>query len=173
MTGRQLSAKPRKISTPTPDQLNAIFEYDGDSGNLIWKVRKCRIHPGTIADSLDNKGYRTVMISGRNYKVHRIIWAMKIGVWPTNQIDHRDTNKSNNRWDNIRPATNQQNHGNRGKNKNNTSGFKDVVKHNGLWAARITVNDKQIWLGRFEKPEHAYEAVKQGHAHYFGEFSRT
>jgi len=101
------------------------------------------------------------MIDGRNYKAH-----------------HRDTNKRNNRWSNFRLATNQQNHANRGKNKNNTSGFKDVVFKGDTprrrpWMARIMVNGAPVLLGNFATPEEAADAVAIGHRQYFGEFSRT
>jgi HNH endonuclease len=117
------------------------------------------------------------MVDGRSYKAHLLIWLIKTGEWPERQMDHRDTNKSNNRWSNFRLATNQQNHANRGRNKNNTTGFKDVIfikdGRSRPWLARIMVNGRHIYLGYYGSPEEAARAVRRGHAHHFGEFSRA
>lgn len=40
---------------------------------------------------------------------HRIIWKMETGSDPACEIDHRDLNGLNNRWENLREATTTQN----------------------------------------------------------------
>jgi hypothetical protein len=39
---------------------------------------------------------------------HRLVWFYKTGTWPK-LVDHKDGNKSNNKFENLREATHQQN----------------------------------------------------------------
>jgi len=89
--------------------------------------------------------------------------------------DHINGNGLDNRRCNIRIATPIQNAGNRGKNKNNSSGYKGVswCKATGKWQAGISINRKRINLGTtFTTPEDAHEAYKQAAIRHFGEFAR-
>lgn len=179
MTGPRPSKNSERRSNRrlSAEEARQLFRYEEETGNLVWRVDKGRARKGNIVGCRDDKGYLQVMVDRRNYKAHLLIWLIKTGEWPLRQIDHRDTNKANNRWHNFRLATNQQNHANRGKNKNNTSGYKDVVFIRNCpqrpWQARITVNGKQIAFGQHASPEEAALAVADGHRQYFGEFSRT
>ena len=79
-----------------------------------------------------NKEYRTMMIMGRHFKIHRVIYFIHnymewdiYDISQSNQIDHIDNNGLNNNIENLRPATHQQNMWNtKGKcyslTKNNT-----------------------------------------------------
>jgi HNH endonuclease len=94
---------------------------------------------------------------GRSVKIymHRVILNAPKGV----RIDHIDGNGLNNQLDNLRFATHAENEANRGKNKNNKSGFKGVSwsKRRRKWLAQIGFEGKQINLGcRYD----IYEAVK-------------
>jgi hypothetical protein len=154
------------------------FRYNPASGLLKWRINKGRARIGDVAGCPDNKGYINVMFDGRNIKAHRIIWALKTGRWPRRQIDHRDGVKGNNRWRNLREASNQQNHRNRGKNKNNTSGFKGVVYKGDTprrrpWAAHIMIDGKNVHLGHYDTKIKAAAAVVAGSQKYFGEFAHA
>lgn len=78
------------------------------------------------------------------------------------EIDHWNLNKIDNRRHNLRPATRPQNGRNRGKNANNTSGFKGVCwdKSRELWMASIMVDRKARYLGRFRTKKAAHAAYK-------------
>lgn len=79
--------------------------------------------------------------------------------------DHRNQNKLDNRKQNLRFATNSQN----AMNRRNTSGVTWNQKR-GKWLARISVDYKNIFLGRFVKKEDAIKARKNAEIKYFGEF---
>jgi hypothetical protein len=73
-----------------------------------------RIKPGQIANSLDQYGYIRVKLDGNNYKAHRIIWALANNADPGNlHIDHINRIKNDNRPENLRLATAEQNMKNR------------------------------------------------------------
>jgi HNH endonuclease len=67
------------------------------------------------------------------------------------QIDHWDLDRSNNRWGNLREATNAQNAANRRISAANTSGFKGVGWHKTTrkWTAQCKVGGKRYYLGEF------------------------
>ena len=67
------------------------------------------------------------------------------------EVDHENLDGLDCRYSNMRLATHAENGRNRGKNRNNTSGFKGVSwdKEFSKWIATITVDGKRIYLGRF------------------------
>lgn len=154
------------------DYLKSILQYDPDTGNFIWINHfGRRIVAGSIAGAL-NKGYIEIGINLKKYKAHRLAWFYMTGKWPQRNIDHKDRNKVNNRWNNLREATDSQNHANSKIQKTNTSGFKGVRFLQNKFHAGITVNGKGIYLGSRPTPEEAHELYKEAALKYFGEFAR-
>ena len=88
------------------------------------------------------------------------------------ETDHINRNSLDNRKDNIRICTCSQNQMNRGKQNNNTSGYKGVFWHKRVekWMAQIRVNRKQIYLGYFNTKKDAALAYTGAAKQYFGEF---
>jgi len=78
--------------------------------------------------------------------------------------DHINRDKLDNRKTNLRTVTGMENGRNRGKNKNNTSGYKGVSwdKSKKSWLAHIKVNYKLLFLGRFKDIKDAIKARKNG-----------
>jgi hypothetical protein len=74
--------------------------------------------------------------------------------------DHIDGDTLNNQRYNLRPAIRSQSQINRGRQNNNTSGFKGVRWHQNGWEANIKVNGKKLYLGRFDTRELTHEAYK-------------
>lgn len=85
-------------------------------------------------------------------------------------VDHVDGDGLNNRRDNLRIATKQQNSWNRRLNTRNTSGYIGV--HPQKFRATITVNGKHIHLGFFSNPIHAAKARDMAAIKHFGEFAK-
>lgn len=154
------------------DYLKSILRYDPDTGNFIWVNHfGRRILAGSIAGAL-NKGYVEIGINLKKYKAHRLAWFYMTGEWPKHYIDHKDRNKVNNKWENLREATKFQNQWNTKLSKNNRTGFKGVKFSQGKYAAGITVAGKGIYLGSRATPEEAHELYKEAALKYFGEFAR-
>lgn len=102
-------------------------------------------------------------------QMHREIMGAAAGV----QVDHRDRNGLHNWRGNLRFCTNAQNLANRGPNKNNKSGYKGVGwdRAKKKWCARIKVNRKTIYLGRYHGIQEAARAYDEAAKEYFGEFT--
>jgi len=90
------------------------------------------------------------------------------GEWPEKQIDHIDGNPLNNKWDNLRDVTSQENGRNKRILKNNTSGFTGVCWDdvNKKWRAFIRVDRKTIHIGRFTNIQQAIDARKDANIKY-------
>ena len=116
--------------------------------------------------------YRNV--KGKTVSLHRFL----LGVWsPTVKVDHEDGDGLNNRRKNLRKSTHSQNQQNRGKQKNNTSGFKGVTWHQqgnkGWWKAQISVDGVKIYLGLFDNKREAYTVYKEASKRLSGVFHKT
>ncbi len=87
--------------------------------------------------------------------------------------DHIDHNTLNNQRTNLRKSTHAENLRNRGKNSNNTTGFKGVIfdKDRGCFAAQVKVDGKNYFLGYFVTAEEAYKVYTEKLPDFHGEFA--
>jgi len=107
---------------------------------------------GDAAGTLTLNGYYSVRVNGKNYRNHRIIFAIFNNIDLANEIvDHQDRNKQNNHPSNLRIVTNEQNSRNKTKAKNTSSNYVGVSWYKPLnkWQSHICINKKLINLGYF------------------------
>lgn len=147
----------------TRDQLRAMLHYDPATGVFTWQVKASRNTViGSVAGcSTNTAGYVMIRVDKVLYGAHRLAWFYMTGEWPDQQIDHKDTNRANNRWSNLRLATSGQNRQNqRGPGRRNTSGYLGVHydRSKCKWTAQIVVDRRHHFLGRFATPEEAHAA---------------
>jgi hypothetical protein len=154
-----------------PARLRELFHYDEDSGLLRWKVDDGKRRIGEIAGTPSPRGYRGIRLFGTRTYVHRVIWALKTGEWPPQDIDHIDGNPANNRWANLRSASRQQNLANRGRRSDNQAGRKGVGKSLSRWRARIRTDGVEVHLGSFATREEAHAAYTKAARSLWGEFA--
>ncbi len=102
-------------------------------------------------------------------QMHRIITSAKEG----DEVDHIDNDGLNNQDENLRICTKSENMRNRGKNKNNTTGYKGVsfVEDRNEYHANITINRKHIYLGKSLTAEGAAHIYDEGAKKYHGKFA--
>jgi len=157
------------------DECHRLFNYDAENGLLTRKVKGAdKTNVGDVVGCM-SRGYLTVGIQYKIYFVHRIIWLMQTGSFPKEHTDHINGIRNDNRWCNLREATNSENGRNRGKTKSNKTGFKRVDasgKIKNPYRARIRVNGEEIHLGHFPTPELAHEAYCEASKKLHGEFRR-
>ncbi len=116
----------------------------------------------------DNRWYAQAVIAGE-----RIPMAVFLLQPPKGQeVDHRNNDGLDNRRNNLRHCTHQQNLCNRRIFKTNTSGFKGVYRYGLNWRARLKHNSKWVNLGCFRDRIDAARAYNDAALRYFGEFAR-
>lgn len=176
------------MTRPDAQYLRSILDYDPKSGRLTWKKRPAdhfldarttkiwnTVNEGKTAGHLASQGYVRVWIDGKRYMAHCLAWVIKTGEWPRREIDHRDLDKSNNRWTNLRESTTSQNHFNIGLTASNKTGFKGVCYESSRnqYRAAVMIAGKTIFLGRFATPEEAHQAYCEAAQKHHGEYART
>lgn len=160
----------------TQERLKELLHYDPETG--VWRWIKIT-HPsgrtkvGSIAGTPYTRGYRRIIVDGKKYRSARLAVLYMTGKWPPDGVDHRDGDTSNDRWTNLRCATQSQNGGNMRRPVTNTSGFKGAVLSKGKYTARIRVNQKRISLGVFATAAEAHAAYVAAAQKEFGEFARS
>jgi hypothetical protein len=132
-------------------------------------------YAGQVAGNVSKRGYISVGIDARSFLAHRVIWVLVTGEDPGNLLDHKDTDKSNNRWLNLRKATKQQNGCNRGVPANSKTGIKGVSwdQARNKFFASISLNGKTKALGRFDSADEARAAYAQAAKSLHGEFAKA
>ncbi len=160
-------------STLSVERLKELFTYHPD-GHLLRRVSiQGKRHPaGQIVRGTSGKdGYRLLGIDRRMHMVHRCVWALVHGKWPNGEIDHINRIKDDNRIENLREATREENAQNGPMRRHNTSGYKGVwkMKAHDLWCAEIGFQGERIKLGYFRTPQEAalmyQEAAAFFHTH--------
>lgn len=126
-----------------------VVRYCPDSvSGLVWSVNvnsRARVDKPALA-AKDGRGYCNGFYKYVNLKAHRVVWFLHHGTMP-DCIDHIDGNRSNNRIENLRAVTRQE-------NSQNCVG-KGYTVQGGKYIAQITVRGKCLVLGRFSTPERA------------------
>ena len=158
-----------------------VFEkllYLDSEYNLRWKIDRPHCKKDSLAGSVNSEGYSQITIQGDNYYCHRIAYMLIHSIDTLSSeiiLDHVDGNKANNRPDNLRLANKSTNGMNRGKQANNSSGFKGVSfrKDRNKWLAKITKDGKAQHLGLFDSKEKAALAYRQAASEIHGDFSKN
>lgn len=159
---------------PDIEYLRSLFTLNSETGELFWKGSNCHsVKNGSLAGSLKPCGYRTVEILGKNYRYHRIIYAIHYGQHPVGAVDHIDGDISNNKPSNLRLANPAQNSHNRKKQSDNTSGHKNVYwfEKNKKWNVRISAFGKSYYFGAYLHIEDAVKVAKEKRKALHGEFA--
>lgn len=172
---------------PSADFLRSILSYNADTGVLTWKSR-----PGaSTSDRCFNAQFAGKPVGSRSkrhlmacvkspehgkqrYLAHRVIWKIVTGDEPPPLLDHRNGDGTDNRWVNLRAATDSQNLCNTPLSGRNTSGFKGVTynKQIGRWVGAVVKDYESHFAGCFDTAEQANAAVMALREKLHEEFAR-
>jgi len=181
--------KPRAATKKLPSAayLRRCFRYNKQTGTLTWKRRPReffknvagwrnanREAAGHAVSYVQSGGYISVKINGVSYQVQRVIWRMVTGKDPLSKdVDHKNTNKTDNRWANLRLATPSQTMHNRGLRRTNTSGCTGVHwTDSGTWRVEFAVNRVRYHFGCFSSRKKAVSVCRTERRKLHGAFYR-
>jgi hypothetical protein len=147
------------------EEVQFWFDYQPDTGWLIWRTSpKHDVKVGDRAGCDRGDGRWVVKVRQKMYLTSRLAWFWMTGEWPSGEVDHKDRNRSNDVWTNLRDVPKSVNNQNKAVQHRNTSGVVGVDwnKQKGKWRARLSLKRKIVYLGWFDTFEEAVQARKAG-----------
>ena len=163
--------EPVYVEATITDRLVRINKNDSMD---LYSWRDCKtkpsywfkIKPCFNINKFTNYEYYTIKFDKKPYKLSRIVFKAHNNDWDitdtsdTNYIDHINNNSLDNRIENLRIITHQQNQWN-----TKAKGY-CWNKTKNKWQAKITVNNKEIYLGYFTEEADARNAYLEGKSLY-------
>jgi hypothetical protein len=135
---------------PTPDM----------EGNLLlWHRRRAGYEAFA---TLSNKGYFVGSFDNRMFSAHRVAWAIHYGEWPTEEIDHINRVRTDNRIANLRDVDRSVNSLNRAPSQTSRRGLPfGVCWKNSKYYTYLSMNGERVYLGCFTELSEATEIVEK------------
>lgn len=174
LTTNAMTRAMAKGPLPSPDILRQLLRYEPETGKLFWRFRPREFFESDWPFSRWNTrwagreaftakiagGYKTGGLFSIDLRAHRVIWAMETGAWPSDQIDHINGVRHDNRMENLRLADQAENMKNAARPSDNTSGFIGVSwsKRKSRWIAYINANGVRHQLGVYRDINDAVSA---------------
>lgn len=152
----------------TKELVDTFFSYDPETG-IFRRIKRLKPRPGgsdgTLKDcdwvlSKPSKGgYIHTGIGNRYVAIHILIWIHMTGKKCSNQIDHIDGDRTNNKWSNLREVDCVENCCNGGLRINNSTGVMGVSKTKwGNYLAQIQKHGRKLHIGHYATLEEATKA---------------
>lgn len=144
---------PHRPTPLTQKRLKDLLHYDPETGIFTWvKSNSNVVCVGDVAGCRHHTGYNHIGVDGKVYNASRLAYLYMEGYLPEHEVDHKDRDRTNDRWSNLRHISHCCNSKNRGVFKNNSSGVTGVYLHKQFkkWCAGIRVNGRQLHLGVFK-----------------------
>lgn len=145
----------------TKARLDQLLSYDPESGQFRRVSSINRLNKsGKVAGCRHCDGYTKIKVDGNSHLAHRLAFLSMTGAFPEKFLDHINGKRDDNRWENLREVTHQENQMNRPLQRNSKSGMTGVLWDNrkSKWRASIGINNKRLHLGHFDCKESARAA---------------
>lgn len=151
---------------PPISVLREHFSYCPETGDI---TRIKAYHPTKcgVVNSVRANGYKSVSFQKKSYLAHRIAWLLQTGQEPEQSIDHINGDSTDNRWCNLRIATQDQQKGNSASPGGKYLPGTRPSGKGGKWQAA----SGSTYLGVYETEQEAHQAYVVWHRQTHGEFS--
>lgn len=136
-------------------ELKEYLRYSRKTGEFTWVKSTGSAVRGSIAGCVNRDGYIQIRVLGVVHKAHRLAFSYVLGDFPRVQVDHRNGVRHDNRWRNLRPATEVENQQNKKAHINAKTGVVGARWRRGRFYATIRQDGKQLYLGSFDTAEGA------------------
>ena len=134
------------------------LSYDPDTG-VFTRLKSVGNQPiGSVAGNKTSHGYVRISVEGRLWRAHRLAWLFFYEVWPTDQIDHINGVRTDNRIVNLREVNNRENQSNTDKTRSGIPAGVHWDKSRGKWFSQALTKDGKKALGRYDDMEEAHAA---------------
>ena len=162
----------------TTELVKELLNYDQDTGLFTWSSRDRRWfksegsfkswntrYAGSVAGNVWKgvRGYPTLRLTlfGEKWLAHRVAFLWMAEDLP-DQVDHKNRNSLDNRWENLCASSQEENMKNRSMKSNNTSGVTGVCwdKSNSKWKVQVKLSGELKHLGYFTDLSEAERVVK-------------
>lgn len=180
-----------KANYPSTEFVRQCFEYH--DGKLFWKVRPPNTFNNPSHTKTFNKQFagreagsprdhkqhnrtttrHVIIINSIKFYRYKLVWILHGNEMISGKtLDHINRDSLNDKIENLRFASKEQQAGNCGKRSHNTTGYKWVSydKRRKKYYAQMNKNKHHIFLGYFDDPEEAHKAAKKAAAERYGEF---
>jgi hypothetical protein len=160
----------------TAEKLRKHLRYDPDSGLFIRIKTSGPGRAGDVAGTVHKRGYLVISVCGEDHYAQRLAWLYMTGEWPEATVDHVDRNRLNNRWGNLRPATDEEQSFNKSAWRSKTStrlvgAFRATGKDSDSakpWRACIRFKGKLYHIGVYATDIEAHAAYMEAKAEMHG-----
>ncbi|UHD87242.1 AP2 domain-containing protein [Vibrio phage D4] len=141
-----------KKSEITQKEIREWCTYNPITGIVRAKQNSKGVLAGERLGTLNNDGYLKTVYKGVQIQLHQLAFLYMEGFIPE-IIDHRDRDRKNNAWDNLREATHEDNNRNRKllpSNKTGVAGVKYRPKTDNYEVdIRTGKGNPRLYLGRY------------------------
>lgn len=148
----------------THERVKELVVYNPETGVFINRISRGKARQGMpCGGKSDVNGYIRFVLDGYFIYANRLAWFYVYGVWPSGEADHINRIKKDNRIQNLRDVTHNENMANRARSgRPNKVGLKGVriSKEGNRFVAQINTGGKCLHLGSFKEAGHAGAAYR-------------
>ena len=157
---------------PAVEELKEYYKYVPETGELFLIKARCNADKEKVGKPIGSLGGPerrktwTIKHKGKSYYISRIAWILMTGTDPGSLlVEHRNRNAQDNRWENLRLASEVENNYNKifvGYSKRKDTGF---------YRVRVTLDGTRITVGNFKNEEEAKKAALDARKLFYKEFA--